>query len=1156
MYERSSGGDVLEGFVVERRLGRGVSTVDLARQVRTGERYAVKHIRTRTAGDSALAFQEAQRWVGLPAHPYITTCHFTRLGQRHLAVFGEYVPGGSLADRLADGAWPPADEATALSTVLGLAAQTAWALDAAHASGTLHLDVKPSNILLTAEGTVKLTDFGVSTRAWSRTEVQNRQLRAWLREMGNPVDELPENAGELVAMMDRARRGLDLGTPQDDLAAGRRSLPYVSPEQAEGRTLTVATDVWSWAVTLLELLVGERTWPSGTVAPYVLRAAAEGPLRPQSITIPPALTDVLAACFHPDPERRPASLRELADRMLEIAVEETGIPLDLAAPEPPAPEAVDFRPADRRTPSGAYWESGRSLLLRASDLTGRPYAQTLPFWPSDEGGMKSRLLQELNASDEAHRMVTEAPGPGTPERTDLVCRSLLSTGRLLARLGDGRGATARFRDCVAAAGETPTVLLGDALTVLANHLYNAGEVEEAARVSERALAVVRRLPPSEETAGLFGVALNTRARSVGDPEESLGLLRQAADDARSREDVTGVFVSVFNTGVVLRQLGREEEARECFQQVEEWLDGPEPVGYLDPARQAEIWLMLARGRVVDPFLTLRRAARAQDIVRELVAHGRGDLLGLLGQVEFFTGQIHDWLGEDRRAVDAYRQARSHLETAVRTDGRAELVHDLAEACDHASAMLWDEDTDAALEAATAGLARWKQLAELEGVARWGAELVDAHRKTGIVHLKAGQQGTAEDYYAKGLDVTRDPDYPATVKGRGVTAGLCREIAILRRRGGDRDSARRLCERALGLLDAADDRNHAHLRILTCYLLANLYYDEHRYDQVLRVEVENQAEIEAAVDRGKLLPDQLAEVAQRVAAAASEWGELPFAVASGELALRIFLRLAEEGRALHDAAGRAATALALDLVRAGRLPEAETLLVQARRSLATADRNAELVTDLNRVSGLSRAAVIARTEQALDTVRTCRGVGPDDLVPLLYALESSLAEVVEQLRAEGPGSPVWGHLTLRVGMLEWLSTTHGTAPARELHARTALCQGVYGAKGHRHSAAVHGFRVAAEQYRVLAGLHPADTGSAPDPMHVDALLSALTGLTGAQVRRSDMTAARLTWDELGTVVREVCPEQTGLWGMLAAQSWNEGWGRAWLDHHDGPAAAVL
>ncbi|MFE2096497.1 MULTISPECIES: hypothetical protein [unclassified Streptomyces] len=86
--------------------------------------------------------------------------------------------------------------------------------------------------------------------------------------------------------------------------------------------------------------------------------------------------------------------------------------------------------------------------------------------------------------------------------------------------------------------------------------------------------------------------------------------------------------------------------------------------------------------------------------------------------------------------------------------------------------------------------------------------------------------------------------------------------------------------------------------------------------------------------------------------------------------------------------------------------------------------------------------------------------------------------------------------------------------------------------------------------------PADTAGTPDPMYVDALLSALTGLTGAQVRRSDVTAARLTWDELGTVVRAVRSERTDLWRMSAARSWNEGWGRAWLDHHDGPAAAVL
>lgn len=1115
-----------------------MSTVDLARQVRTGERYAVKHIRTRTAGDSALAFQEAQRWVGLPAHPYITTCHFTRLGQRHLAVFSEYVPGGSLADRLVDGAWPPADEATALSTVLGIAAQTAWALDAAHASGTLHLDVKPSNILLTAEGTVKLTDFGVSTQAWSRTEVQNRQLRAWLSEMFGSLDEL--TAEEVTAQLELARSLLGLGTPQIDSPEGHHSLPYASPEQAEGRRLTAATDVWSWAVTLLEMLVGERTWPSGTVALYALRAAAEGTQRPQSIAIPPALTDVLAACFHPDPEHRPASVRELADRMLEIAVEETGTPLDLVAPPPPEAETMDFRREDRRTPTGGYWESGRELLLSACDLTGRPYGETLPFWPSDDGGMKSRLLQELNAINEAHRMVTEASGPVTPERTDLVCRTLLSAGRLLARLGDGRGATSKFRGCVTAAGEEPTLLLGNALTALANHLHNEDEPEEAARISERALAVARRLPPSPETSDLLGVSLTSKAGSVTDPEESLALLQRAAEEAISSGDRTATLIIVLNMGRVLQQLGREEEGQACLQQAGEWLDSPEPGIDLDPALQAELWLDLARRRVVDPSLSLRRAARARDIVRALVERGRDDLLGLLGQAEFVTGEIHDWLGENQIAAGAYRKAREHLETAVRTDGRAELVHDLAQACDHASAVLWDDDTEAALEAATAALARWIQLAELEGVARWGPELLEAHRKTGIVHLKAGQPNAAEGYYAKGLDVTRDPDYPDTLQGRGVTAGLCREIAILRRRGGDRESARRLCERALSLLDVPHERNHAHMRVLTHQLLANLHHDENRHDQFLRVQVENLAEIETAVERGALLPEVLAEGAQRVALAADEWGDLPLAVKSGERALRIFLGLAEEGRSLHDAAGRAAAELAMSLVRSGRLPEAETLFDQALESLRAAEENAGALTDLNRADGVPRAAVIARTAAALHLVRACRPADTVRLVALFYALRRLLAKDIERLRTDGPGSPAWGQLTMRVGMLDWLSRTHGTALARSLHARAALCQGVYAAKGHRHSAAEHGFRAAADEYRVLAG---------QGPEYVDRWLSALSGLTGAQVRRGDMTAARLTWDELGAVVREVCPEQTDLWGMRAAESWNEGRCKAWLDRPD-------
>ena len=1129
---RDNSTDVLEGFAVERRLGRGVSSVDLVRHVRTGERYAVKHVRTRTAAASALALQEAQRWVGLPEHPYITACHFTRFGGRHLAIFGEYVTGGSLADRLALRTAPPDDEAEALNGMLTIAAQTAWALDAAHVSGTLHLDVKPSNILLTEDGTAKLTDFGVSAHAWSRAEVQDRQLKAWLEETAGPLDTTTET---FAAMRENARRSLGLVSVEEDPVPGRRSLPYSSPEQAEGRALDEATDVWSWAVTLLEMMVGEQTWQSGTVAPYVLQAAARGPLRPQSLRFPRELTELLDACFQAEPSRRPGSLPELADRVLEIAARATGTPPALVPPPRPEPEAVDFRLEDRRMPHGGIWRSGHALLSLASELTGLPFARTAPFWPSDVGGMKSRLLQELNAVNEAHRMLAEEDGPATPERTEVMGQALLSAARILDRLGDSTGATQRYRANVELMGETPSVDLAEALTALANHLYNTGDTEETARVGERALAVARQLPASAESTELLATALNTRARGITDPEVRLELFQEAAEEAVAAGHRAGAAMTFLNTALVLRDLGRDEAARDCLRQVEEWLDDPEPIAGLDRARQAEMWLMLAENYVTDSALALRRAAKAHGILEELVAHGRGDLLGLLGHAHFFTAKMYEREGTLRGAADAYRKARECLETAVREDGRAALVHDLAEACDHMAAVLWDDSPQEAMEASEAGLARWVQLVALEGVARWGPALAETYRKTGVVHLKTRQHGAAEDHYAKGLEVTRHPEFPDSSPGRLATAGLLREWAILHRRRGERDAARRRCEQALGLLDEAGNHDHAQLRLLTRYTLTGLLFDERRPEEVLRMEKVTLAEIEAAVARGALREEHLAEGVHRVAEGAGDWGEFALAVECGETALRIYRRLAEEGRGsgLYDATGRVATQLGTDLVRLGRLPEAERVFTEALRCLGIAERAGEAGSDLHRASGVPRSAMAALVFRQLPLVEALLRMTSADLDGCMDHLSQRVAQAVITARTQGHGSGAWQELAQCVGLLGWLEKSLDDTSVRALLSDTGFLLGTQASRENRPSAAEHGFRTAVDGWRIMAGAHPDGMGAE----YVEKWFVALLHLLTTQVGRGHTGAAERTRSELASAVRDVRPEQEEQWSRLAADVWS-------------------
>ncbi|HEY3485884.1 MAG TPA: serine/threonine-protein kinase, partial [Ilumatobacteraceae bacterium] len=139
----------------------------------------------------------------------------------------EYVDGQSLAHRLASGGPLPVHEA------VHVAAQVLAALDAAHAVGIVHRDVKPANILVRPDGVAKLADFGIAQRFDDLSDV----LTA---------------AGTVV------------GTPR-----------YLAPEQARGDAVTPATDLYAVGIVMYEMLAGQLPSIAGAAAPSVARVDAD-----------------------------------------------------------------------------------------------------------------------------------------------------------------------------------------------------------------------------------------------------------------------------------------------------------------------------------------------------------------------------------------------------------------------------------------------------------------------------------------------------------------------------------------------------------------------------------------------------------------------------------------------------------------------------------------------------------------------------------------------------------------------------------------------------------------------------------------------------------------------------------------------------------------
>uniref|UniRef100_UPI001624F4EA serine/threonine-protein kinase n=1 Tax=Streptomyces finlayi TaxID=67296 RepID=UPI001624F4EA len=230
---------------------------------------------------------EAEAWVSLGLHPHVCGCHYVRMIDGIPRVFAEYVSEGSVADWIRDGRLYEGGAAASQARIVDFAIQLAWGLDHAHSRGLVHQDVKPGNALVDRDGTVKLTDFG-RARAGAVTGV--------LPDAGMP--------GRTVLV-----------------TQGGLTLPYASPEQAAGERVGRRTDIYSFAVSVLEMFTGEVTWPAGPAAEEALaeyRAESRAGAQDGRPVIPDGLAALLARCLRQDPARRPASLADVADVLADL----------------------------------------------------------------------------------------------------------------------------------------------------------------------------------------------------------------------------------------------------------------------------------------------------------------------------------------------------------------------------------------------------------------------------------------------------------------------------------------------------------------------------------------------------------------------------------------------------------------------------------------------------------------------------------------------------------------------------------------------------------------------------------------------------------------------------------------------------------------------
>lgn len=263
----------------------GMGEVYLARDTRLKREVAVKVLPSALAGDRdwrTRFTREAQVLASL-SHPHIATIHGleeTPDGGRFLIL--ERVEGDTLAAKLRQGA-------LSVPQTLEVCGQIAAALEAAHAKGVVHRDLKPGNVMITPSSTVKLLDFGLASSAGA----------------GIGAEGTSRAAGAGATQSARPDASTVMGTPG-----------YMSPEQVRGEEQDRRTDIFSFGCVLFECLSGRRAF-SGKTAPEAMGAVlyATPDLGALPGGTPSVIRTLLERCLEKDPSRR---LRDIGDARMEI----------------------------------------------------------------------------------------------------------------------------------------------------------------------------------------------------------------------------------------------------------------------------------------------------------------------------------------------------------------------------------------------------------------------------------------------------------------------------------------------------------------------------------------------------------------------------------------------------------------------------------------------------------------------------------------------------------------------------------------------------------------------------------------------------------------------------------------------------------------------
>jgi serine/threonine protein kinase/tetratricopeptide (TPR) repeat protein len=562
----------IPGFAIEQELGRGgMGVVYQARQPQFARRVAIKLVRP----GAAFQAEERRRWLrearatGRVRNRHIVAVHQAGEHDGWLYLVLDLIPGGSLARRI-DGPLPARIAAALAMTV-------ARAVEQVHRAGILHLDIKPSNILLD----------GPTDAPWDR-------LTPMITDFGI------------------ARASDDAGTNDSGPIGARGTPSYMAPEQIAGDPAAIGprTDVFALGATLYHLLTGRPPFQAASAIETFDLVRTRDPAAPRSLVpaLPRDLETIALTCLQKDPRRRYDSAEALANDLQRWL---DGFPIRAR----PVSMLEQARRWCRRRPAMA------SLLLLLALTVVSSLGGLLTLWRHSEA-QRTRAEHAL-----ARAVASERTAAGTVDDLTGLLMTVVDAPQMLAAERLDRS-VAVAKELAAKLRRDPGSDRSSLVAVcrldrqLSEMLRRGNRLTEAAGLLRESIGLIeaRRSPPGADPSleleyGLAWTVLGEVRRNELRDDEALACFRKAeailegpAGDPRRLVAIVAIDEARRNTVEQQRRMGRTEAARRLVEQHIGMLERLGHSGDADPA----IGLLAALARADldghDSAITAIRAA--------------------------------------------------------------------------------------------------------------------------------------------------------------------------------------------------------------------------------------------------------------------------------------------------------------------------------------------------------------------------------------------------------------------------------------------------------------------------------------------------------------------------------------------------------------------